>query len=412
MCNYLLFITCFITNFIVLFFVKKLVLLLFIYITENIFLSFHFYVRTYLLIYFEPIYMPNDTGTTLSYYLKNVCNSKTFDWGARFFSFLCICNFPAEKSIRLKKWEQQQGSESDGHQLKKFMQNENVWDLELFNVLLSMEIKSEDDIEEGSDIEFLRQKREEIKKKNKKNNRLSAKRDESLARLNKLLSNFEKIWRKKSGIKVTNIKGKSEPSSPGYKDSTTISHAKQDAALQKGKELKKYMQAENIWDVDLFMELVDIDIIDEAGIAGITQVQFDEFEKIWRKASGIKRTNITSADSAESKERDDERSSARRDDALKKGQELKKYMQKENVWDVDLFIELVESGVTQSSDIASITQTQFDEVCRKTRVIRISDNNDVSFNANLEKLLTKFEKIWRQASGIKRTNITSHSDHK
>ncbi|ETO27964.1 hypothetical protein RFI_09167, partial [Reticulomyxa filosa] len=115
-------------------------------------------------------------------------------------------------------------------------------------------------------------------------------------------------------------------------------------------------------------------------------------------------------------DKEDESSSARRDDALKKGQDLKKYMQAENVrkyinlffllriescehnffiWDVDLFIELVEVGVTDESGIASLGQNDFDE----------AHNNSVSYNANLEKLLTKFEKIWRTATGIKVTNI-------
>ncbi|ETO27965.1 hypothetical protein RFI_09168 [Reticulomyxa filosa] len=78
-------------------------------------------------------------------------------------------------------------------------------------------------------------------------------------------------------------------------------------------------------------------------------------------------------------------------------------MQKENIFEKELFDELVKQGITKEEDLKSVTQTQFDEIVRKVRVEKWAELKDDTARTRLDKKLVDFEKIWRKLSGIKQT---------
>ena len=56
-----------------------------------------------------------------------------------------------------------------------------------------------------------------------------------------------------------------------------------------------------------------------------------------------------------------------------------------------------------------MSEDEFDEIIRTVRVARAEELKDQASRVRLEKLLSKFEKEWRKASGIKKTTITSNT---
>jgi len=124
-----------------------------------------------------------------------------------------------------------------------------------------------------------------------------------------------------------------------------------------------------------------------------------KFTKTWREASGIKATNIKPSSKAESSDKSSGMSSSSGSDTVG----LKKWLQKENVFEKELFDELVRQGITGEADLKTVTQTQFDEIVRKVRVEKLAELKDQTARARLDKKLVDFEKLWRKISGIKRT---------
>jgi len=83
--------------------------------------------------------------------------------------------------------------------LKSWLQEHKVWEKELFNTLLAKEIYSPDDLKNKvNDVVF-----DEISRKVRVERLAVKKDDESRKRLDKLLTTFEKEWRKLSGHKKT-----------------------------------------------------------------------------------------------------------------------------------------------------------------------------------------------------------------
>jgi len=87
--------------------------------------------------------------------------------------------------------------------LKKWMQEHNVWEKDLFDTLLANKITNEEDLKNLDEPKF-----DEIVRKVRVERVAAIKDQATRTRLDKLLTNFEKEWRSLSGIKKTAIKKK------------------------------------------------------------------------------------------------------------------------------------------------------------------------------------------------------------
>merc|ERR1712048_1536435 len=95
----------------------------------------------------------------------------------------------------------------------------------------------------------------------------------------------------------------------------------------------------------------------------------------------------------------------KKNEAMAGGAELKKWMRKNDVWEMQLYEELMQGGISDPDALKDVNQDQFDTIVRKVRVEKFKDLKDQSARQRVDKLLVKFEKIWRKASGIKSTSI-------
>lgn len=249
---------------------------------------------------------------------------------------------------------------------------------------------------------------------------------QSRNRLQKKCDKLEKEWRRISGTKKTVVKSKSQ----GKKSKPVRSQEESDNLLKQGRALKKYLQKEQIWEKDLFEELVSAGVTCEDDIAKVnTQEKFDEiirktkvarfeelkdtqsrnrlnqkltkFEKIWREKTGIKKTVV------KKNQNDNKKKKTPTDKKIQKIQQsrdLKQWMQKQQIWEKELFNDLVRNGINNQDEIVKLdTQEKFDELVRKVRVERFTELKDKQSRNRLDKKLTKFEKLWREKTGIKKT---------
>jgi len=206
--------------------------------------------------------------------------------------------------------------------------------------------------------------------------------------------------------------------------------------------LKAWMKKEGIFDNDLLTILTEQGIETPDNFKEYTQKQFDEFkrrgqverakelkdqkaklqlekkvtkiEKYWRAESGIKSSSIKKTKSKKKvKSEDDEKaapplanSAQAQKDALEKGAGLKKYLQKNQCFTMDLLMVCVASEVCSEEDITKIDSNEaFDEIYRQVKVARQKDLKDSAAKKRMENQMTKFEKLWRGKTGIKKTSI-------
>lgn len=137
-------------------------------------------------------------------------------------------------------------------------------------------------------------------------------------RMEKLMTKFERLWRKKTGVKKkssvkSSLKGKKQKKAPADQRSDELTSGS-------GAALKKWMRKNSIWEKELFDQLISNGIEDEQNLVDMTEAEFDNvvrivrvekfreisdqkarnrvdkllvnFEKIWRNQSGIKKTSI------------------------------------------------------------------------------------------------------------------------
>ena len=88
-----------------------------------------------------------------------------------------------------------------------------------------------------------------------------------------------------------------------------------------------------------------------------------------------------------------------------KGKELKDWMRSSNIWEKDLFNELLSAGVRCESDLKDLTERDFDEIVRKVRVQRFTELKDQQSRQRLDHKLVKFEGFWRKQSGVKKSSL-------
>ena len=153
--------------------------------------------------------------------------------------------------------------------------------------------------------------------------------------------------------------------------------------------------------VERFKELKD------ANARSRLEAKIKKIEKTWRKQSGIKNTSIKKKGN-KAKKATGTADEQKTNDALTSNAKLKKFMQKNEIWEIELFLILTDMGCKTGLDLKDIIKSNddFDEVYRQVRVKRAKDLKDNNAKLRMEKLMTKFEKLWRKQSGIKKTAVT------
>jgi hypothetical protein len=297
--------------------------------------------------------------------------------------------------------------------LRKWMRDNEIYDKDLEEILTEYNINDpECDFENVTQTQW-----DDIYRKATVERFKELKDQESRQRLEKKLNKIEKKWRDQSGILKTNIK-----------DNMNLNKEKDEKDV--GLELKKFLQAEEMWEKDLFRVLCNQGIRSEDDIQNINEDEYDEiirqvrvlrkdelkdnnaqmrlenllnkFEKYWRSASGIKKTNIKGGKGQNQDEKDDA-PQEKQNQKMDQNKELKKWMHENHVWEKDLFNALIALNIKTENDLKNIDEPTFDDIVRKVRVERFSAIKDQATRTRLDNLLTNFEKEWRKLSGIKKT---------
>eukprot|EP01083_Nonionella_stella_P009810 28095_1 len=203
-------------------------------------------------------------------------------------------------------------------------------------------------------------------------------------------------------------------------------------------QLRQFLKKEDIYDKDVEKILSDMGVKDPAAdFKTMTQKDYDELyrravverakelkdqqtkvrlekkmiklEKYWRKESGIKKTSIKPASKAatdDAKAPEDQSSKAADNELLEKAVELKKFLQKNDCFNMDLLAVLSDHGVNKEDDIKNIqTNMEWGTITREFRVLQRGKLKDQAAKGRADKTVMKFEKIWRKKTGIKSTSI-------
>jgi len=233
-------------------------------------------------------------------------------------------------------------------------------------------------------------------------------------------------------------------------------------ALDKGMSLKQWMKYNEIWEENLFLTLVQYgiteiphhlylidswhsfhEIVRKVRVLRKKDLKSHEaqhrldklctkFERLWKQETGFKLTLIENSTlpknvfvtSSENREklkqfkrikknfRKKKYEKTRGKELLeKKGKPLKIWMKQNSIWQLTLYDQLLNIKQTQSYlfdpplMLTKLNENIFDEIVRKVRVERFSQLKDTKARLQCDKILLKFEKLWRKASGIKKTSI-------
>lgn len=209
--------------------------------------------------------------------------------------------------------------------------------------------------------------------------------------------------------------------------------------------LRKFLKKEDIYDKDVENILIGLNIKDpENDFKTVTQKQWDEIYRLavverakelkdqqtkvrleakltklqafWRKAAGIKATSIKPGSKAakdDEKAPADQSSKAATNELLEKAAELKKFLQKNDCFNIDLLAVLSDHGVNKEEDINHIqTNMEWGTITREFRVLQRGKTKDQTAKTRADKTVTKFEKIWRKKTGIKVSSIKGDSEKK
>lgn len=314
--------------------------------------------------------------------------------------------------------------------LRKWMKKQDIYDKDVESILCDMNIENpEEDFKTVTQVQYDELYRKAVVERAKELKDQTAK-----VRLEKKMTKLEKYWRDQSGVKKSSI----NPNSKAAKDDEKApedqsSQAATNELLEKASELKKFLQKNDCFNIDLLAVLSDHGCNKEEDLATSITTNMEwgqvcrEFrvkqrgklkdqaaknradktltkvEKIWRKKTGLKSTSIK--DKSEKKEKEAAPKDQKIAELQGKAKPLKDWMKKEGIWQMALFEELVLIEVMGPDDIANIKEKQFDKVVRKVRVDRFKELKDQKAKQAADKLLVKFEKYWRKTTGIKKTSI-------
>ena len=293
------------------------------------------------------------------------------------------------------------------------------WQKDLFEQLLAKDYKTSDSFANMTEKDF-----DEIINAVRVARAEELKDQKAKERVEKLLSKFEKEYRKASGNKKTTIKKGMKAASGGKKDKTVTEEKNDEMSSGSGKELKTYMQKSNFWQKDLFDELLAANITGADELKELKVKEFDEivrkvrvtraqelkdaksknrlekvltaFEKEWQKQSGYKKTTIKKGSKAAAGgKKSAAPKDAKNEEMATKGAELKQWMRKESIWNKDLYDHLLAAGINGIDELSELDQKKMDDIIRKVRVDTVANLKDANARKRVDKLLTTFEKKWK-----------------
>ena len=323
---------------------------------------------------------------------------------------------------------------SDSKVLRKWLISQDIFHSDLEKVLIDNNITNpEEDFKTLKESQFDEIRRQAVVLRAK-----DLKSQKAKVRWEKQLKKLEKFWRLQSGTKSTSIKKGSAAASKDYQAQNT-SDTKQTAKYEAANDLKLWMKGQSIFDVDLFDVLVSKEIksendietkitkkkqLDEilrevrvqrtADIKNTTARQrldktLNKFEKLVyaKNNSKLKKTSLKKDD--DEKQLKEWDADIQKDKNAKEGKPIKEWLQKNDIWLIELYDGLIKCGVTSPFMIQCLEESEFDEIVRTVRVDRFSNLKDQSARNRLDKQLVQFEKLWRKESGVKKTSVTKNT---
>lgn len=212
---------------------------------------------------------------------------------------------------------------------------------------------------------------------------------------------------------------------------------------QSNLDTRKWLQKRNLFDKDIHDELLNEKVnFPEQDFQSFTQEQWDKFyrltitarqkynandtqgmvrlrekltkiEKEWRRVSGVKKTTQTKKTKNKTGTKNKSKSREQTDELMSKATALLKYLKKEQIYAAELFEELVLAGVTSPDELNKIdSNNKFDDIRRKAIVKRKELTKDLKSNNAMKTILTKFEKLWRQQTGVQKKMETQNTNKK
>ena len=208
-------------------------------------------------------------------------------------------------------------------------------------------------------------------------------------------------------------------------DLTSASKAATNNALNEAPELKQWLKHKGIWLKDLFEVLVSYQVHSPDDFFLILDETLDEikrkvrvlraselksndakmrmekilqkFEDEWRKLEGKSKNKKQEYDEKDEPPTPTQTSKeAAFEELRQKGKHLKEWMRSQGIWQLALYEELINAGITHPEQLGSLKQKQFDNVVRKVRVDRFSQLKDQKSRKAADKLLVKFEKLYKK----------------
>ena len=138
----------------------------------------------------------------------------------------------------------------ESSQLRKFLKKEDIYDRDVESILCDMGIN-----DPSSDFKGFTQKQyDELYRRAVVERAKELKDQQAKVRLEKKMTKLEKYWRKESGVKSTSIKNDDDAKSPPPDQS---SKAATNELLEKAAEMKKFLQKNDCYNLDLLAVLSD-----------------------------------------------------------------------------------------------------------------------------------------------------------
>ena len=130
---------------------------------------------------------------------------------------------------------------------RNWLQSNDIYDPDLDALLSEFSVNTEDDLKNLKQKDW-----DEIWRQSFVERVKQIKEQQAKSRLEKKMKKLEKLWRKKSGIKV----GGAKTGDASQLDSTSASKKDEESAMNEAAELKSWLRSKGIWMKDLFVVLV------------------------------------------------------------------------------------------------------------------------------------------------------------
>ena len=217
--------------------------------------------------------------------------------------------------------------------LKQWMRQEDIYDNDLYEILCGYNIR-----DAPKDLKKITQSKwDEIWRKGKVERFKELKDQQSRNRLDKKMKKLEKIWRNETGIKITSIKSNERE----YHKNTKTKKKKRGKAANHKRQPKTKKKGKN-----------------------------------GNGVPSASRKKKTEADMPQKHVRTKKKKKHTKPSKVKKGYELKTWMQKNGCYVDALYKELIRNGVDSPKSIKDLTETRFDNIVRRVRVDKFAQLKD------------------------------------